>query len=1057
MQKLLLSFFFGFLLFVSSLAQQPQTETNHSCFADEIMNDMLLQNPLLQQIVDSKEQIIKNYLDSLAQFGTNSPESGPLTIPVVVFVVHENGIENITDAQVISQINILNTYFNPYDLKFCLATKKGPQDITTINTPTGITSNTAGIFHYENSTLTNHNTNTSATLAATGNAFSSANYLKIWVVKRIRHQSLPPWVKVLGYSYLPQFSAPGTDGVYMSYDVFGDINTCACTTLDQFNEQGKVLVHEIGHYLGLYHTFQGGCSGMSTSNCATQGDRVCDTPPVASPNNNCPANNWNSCNEVPDLPDDVNNYMDYTSENCKNQFSQGQKNRMFAQINLYRSNLVSSSNMTYTGTTCNGNLVADFTGDNFNPCVGDTVNFSSIPAVGVTHSWDFGDGTTGSGLNVSHVYSSHFMPTSVVLTVTDGTNTAAATKLIYVDTCPPINSSQGNWYLSLKGGMNFSSGAPVYDNNSFVNNNWINEASVVQSNDQGELLFYTNGKKLWDQNHSQINSSNELLGGESSHHGAISVPDPGNPNEYYLFTRTAAQWINNILVLDTGGYRYSKVAINGTQASMTSSWNIPVTLPSSMGFVSGQDNAILGGEGITAIKSCDGYWIITTAKKTTEFSIIIHSLTANGFAFHNEWLSPYSTTQQALKASQDGKRLVIGSGTGSTGQTTGLTLYDFDTYTGTISNPVTVTSGDKVYGMAFSPNAKLLYTASWGGGALYQHDLNHPNPSQTGLKVVLFSGAPEIQRGPNNKLYLTRFNSNNVQVIHQPNVRMSADFSNECHHSFNGPLMETNTTYAGLPNMIDAREEMVFSNSLSYNQLDCETYHFSPSICSGTYSWNFGDPTTGANNNSTQITPTHVFSGPGVYIVSVIGNGTTLTETIEIGTQSTIQGAPSICINTNALGNYSTNLQPGQTAIWTINGGGITGLDNQSDVFITWLTLPGTVTVTVTDTTTGCESTSTFNVIEDCSTNGLEDFAANEFIKVYPNPSSGSICISLSQEIESSAIINLKSLDGKVISNIESTQKEIIVEIPNTVSNGILFVEVQSNGSTFTKKVILMK
>ena len=283
------------------------------------------------------------------------------TIPVVVHVIHNGGAENISDAQILSQIQALNEDFRKLPgtngdgdgvdtgIQFCLASKN----------PDGKCTN--GIVRVQ-SPLTMHQSSERDLLKQLS-GWNPEKYLNIYVVRRIGSGG------TAGYAAFPG-GPPDADGVVVIHNAFGRIGTGAGG-----GNLGRTLVHEIGHWMGLFHVFQDSCG---TDTCTT-GDLICDTPPQAEPNYGCPT--INSCsNDFPDVNDQVENYMDYSNDACKNMFTNGQKLRMQATLNAIRTNIWSPVNLIATG--CDSAVVlppcpvvADFTTLTPDICVGNAVQF----------------------------------------------------------------------------------------------------------------------------------------------------------------------------------------------------------------------------------------------------------------------------------------------------------------------------------------------------------------------------------------------------------------------------------------------------------------------------------------------------------------------------------------------------------------------------------------------------------------------------------------------------------------------------------------------------------
>lgn len=253
-----------------------------------------------------------------------------ITIPVVVHVIYNTSEQNISDAQVQSQIDVLNEDYarlnadasqTPQafqsiaancDIQFCLA-KTDPSNQAT----SGITrKQTAATFFSIGSSMK---------YAATGgvNAWPNEKYLNIWVCNLAN--------QVIGFATLPGTSIAAEDGVVIMYKHFGRTGNVVAPY-----HKGRTATHEVGHWLNLLHIW--GDDDGSSNNCLGS-DQVEDTPNQASYHFGCPSSPAPSCSNSGDM---FMNFMDYTNDACMNVFSTGQKNRMLATLNSFRFSIQSS-------------------------------------------------------------------------------------------------------------------------------------------------------------------------------------------------------------------------------------------------------------------------------------------------------------------------------------------------------------------------------------------------------------------------------------------------------------------------------------------------------------------------------------------------------------------------------------------------------------------------------------------------------------------------------------------------------------------------------------------
>jgi uncharacterized protein (UPF0297 family) len=311
------------VLIVGMIISQHPTFAQRNCTSSEAHQHLMDSNVAYRQKRSSIEDHNKHYIH-------DEGLRTAVTIPVVVHVVWRTGFasENISDAQVLSQIDVLNKDFRRLnadaantpseflpmaadcEINFCLA-KRTPQGTAT-----------TGINRIQSSRTTTWGSNDDVKNPIAGGVspWDPNKYLNIWVCNI--------GGGVLGYALFP--GAPSfLDGVVIESKAFGTTGTAAFP----FNS-GRTVTHEVGHWLDLYHIW-----GDST--CGE--DYVADTPLHSSSNTGCPTYpQMNNCSNKAEM---TSNFMDYSNDACMNIFTVGQKNRMQALFSAGgdRANLLTSN------------------------------------------------------------------------------------------------------------------------------------------------------------------------------------------------------------------------------------------------------------------------------------------------------------------------------------------------------------------------------------------------------------------------------------------------------------------------------------------------------------------------------------------------------------------------------------------------------------------------------------------------------------------------------------------------------------------------------------------
>ena len=306
------------LLAIAMIAVLSNTFAQRHCGSQVNLFEIQQSDPArYERIMDMERQVQQSV-------GSRNVPSGTIIIPVVVHIVYNNNAQNISDAQINAQIQVLNEDFRRLNadrtntpsaflgvagdanIEFKLA-KIDPNG----NSTTGITRTSTSVTGFSSST-----NNVKFTSSGGRDAWNTQRYLNIWVC------NLTP-TGLMGYAQFPDefIISPNTDGVVIDYEYFG----VGGHTPTRFNK-GRTTTHEVGHWLNLRHIWG------DANNCNAT-DFVDDTPNQQSATDGC--RSFPAHDQCTPTGNGIMfmNFMDYSDDACMNVFTNGQIVRMRALFN----------------------------------------------------------------------------------------------------------------------------------------------------------------------------------------------------------------------------------------------------------------------------------------------------------------------------------------------------------------------------------------------------------------------------------------------------------------------------------------------------------------------------------------------------------------------------------------------------------------------------------------------------------------------------------------------------------------------------------------------------
>jgi gliding motility-associated-like protein len=523
--------------------------------------------------------------------------------------------------------------------------------------------------------------------------------------------------------------------------------------------------------------------------------------------------------------------------------------------------------------------------------------------------------------------------------------------LLLLTTFAFCQNNNANWYFGYSAGLNFSTNPPTPLLNSAMP--WA-YCSATQSDDNGNLLFYTDGQTIYNSLHQVMANGTGLMGQGTPVQGALIIRKPGSQNLHYVFTMMGDG--------QPGGLNYSIVDMN---------------LASGQGSVTVKNASVFPGpchERLAATKHCNGtdYWIVVQEYTTNTWRSYLFS--SSGISLNAVISSIGPVTHHVTvraKFSPDGSKIAANFGTPFTLMQ--VVIYDFDNSTGQILS--TESFSDMVSYPAcieFSADGSKLYSGDQNnsiiGNYLHQWDLcAGTGPAiNASHQQTLISYMQELQLAINGKIYCALPGRGKISVINDPNNSLpNCNFADSGQY-LGGGGRKCSPTLCNLVKTFSMSLQG-FTHTLSPTA-GCYAMQFTSggpltNVCAApNYSvvsvkWDFGDPGSGTFNTSFTNNPLHLFSAPGSFTVKQILYYRCTSDTLK---QVIVIPAPAVSIVT----------QPGcdglASASVTVSGGSgsysYTWLPGNSSGTVAGNLTAGSQTLMVKDLGLSCTLSTVFTV-----------------------------------------------------------------------------------------------